>query len=306
MNRNTVTVVGSYAIGLTMRTPRMPVAGETLMASEFDQGPGGKGSNQAIQAARMGATTRLVAIIGRDGFGDDALALWKREGIDVSLVERDADLATGAGFILLDDRGENRILLHQGANALLTGERLPADIGTGAVVLTQLETPISAAVTAMRLGRRAGATTILNTAPAAPLPEGLLPDVDVLVFNETEARILLGRPPDQTVEESQLCRDLLARGAGAVVMTLGARGALVGRSEGFVHVEAPTVEVVDTTGAGDAFTGTLAAALAGGADLDSGVRRAVQAGALACTQLGVVPSLPARERISGAVPEVVA
>jgi ribokinase len=304
-----VTVIGSYAVGLTMRAPRIPVAGETLLADEFDQGPGGKGSNQAIQAARMGVPARLVAAVGRDGFGDAALALWASEGVDATLVRREADVATGAGFILLDAAGENRIMLYPGANALLDARRIGAladDIAGSAVVLAQLETAVAAAAAAMRAGRACGATTILNPAPAITLPDGLLADVDLLVPNETEARILLGLAPEAPADEAGLCAALLDRGAGAVVMTLGARGALMADAGGVTHVDAVAADVVDTTGAGDAFCGTLAAGLAQGRTREDAVRRAVCAGALACNRLGVVPSLPLIDRLERELSKAVA
>lgn len=297
---NGVTVVGSYAVGLTMRARRFPVAGETVLADEFDHGPGGKGSNQAIQAARLGANVTLVAAVGDDQFGDAALALWREEGVDCSIVSREPGMPTGAGFILLDADGENRIMLYPGANAALDERRVAAHadrIAGSAVVLAQLEISPRAAAAAMRVGRAGGALTILNPAPALPLDDTLLADVDLLVPNETEARILLGVAPLAAAAEEELCRALLARGAASVVMTLGARGALIADEHGIAHAQAPPTEVIDTTGAGDAFTGTLAAALAEGCPRDAAVRRAVHAGSLACTRLGVVPSLPTRDRL---------
>jgi ribokinase len=302
-----VTVVGSYAVGLTMRAPRIPVAGETLLADEFDQGPGGKGSNQAIQVARMGVPARLVAAVGSDDFGDAALALWASEGVDATLVRREADVATGAGFILLDAAGENRIMLYQGANGLLDAGRIAAladGIAGSAVVLAQLEIAVGAAAAAMRAGRACGATTILN--PATALPDPLLADVDLLVPNETEARILLGLAPEAPADEAELCAALLDRGPRAVVMTLGARGALIADAGGVTHVDAVAADVVDTTGAGDAFCGTLAAALAQGRTREDAVRRAVCAGALACNRLGVVPSLPPLDRLERELSKAVA
>lgn len=300
-----VTVVGSYAVGLTMRSARIPVAGETLLADEFDRGPGGKGSNQAIQIARLGLDAQLLAVVGDDGFGDDALALWRAEGVGVAGVAREPGAATGVGFILLDAAGENRILLYPGANALLSERRvevLSARIAGSGVVLAQLEIPAAGAAAAMRAGRVYGAITVLNPAPATALADGVLRDVDVLVPNETEARLLLGLAPGDHADERELCRALRARGAGTVVMTLGARGALIAGDGEPTHVPALTVGVVDTTGAGDAFTGTLAAALATGHAVEPAVRRAVVAGGLACTRLGVLPALPSLAELDDCLP----
>jgi ribokinase len=295
-----VTVVGSYAVGLTFRADRMPVGGETLLASDFDLGPGGKGSNQAIQAARMGASTQLVTVIGDDEFGRQALELWRAEGIHVGGVRCDPATPTGAGAILLDDAGENRILLFPGANAGLDAVALEDQrerIAAGAVVLTQLEISAETAAAALRIGREEGVMTILNPAPAQALPPEVLALADVLVPNESEARILTGRAPGDAVEDETLCAELLRAGARTVVLTCGWRGALVARDGNFESYPAPVVDVVDSTGAGDAFTGTLAAALAAATPLPDAVALAVRAGALACTRLGVIPGLPTRDQL---------
>ena len=285
-------VVGSYVTGFTMRAHRLPVGGETVLAEEFDHGPGGKGSNQAIQIARAGARARLLTAVGDDAFGRDALALWEAEGVDAGPVLRGGPRPTGAAMILLEASGENRIIVFPGANDRLDAAAVEAvDLQDASVLLTQLEIPGEPAGAAMRVGRAAGLTTILNPAPVRPLPDAVLADTDILTPNETEARVLTGRDPGTPVDELDLCAELRARGVGTVVMTLGARGALIAGAGEPETVAAPTVEVVDTTGAGDAFAGTLAATLAGGGSLREGVERAVVAGALACTKLGVVPSL---------------
>jgi ribokinase len=285
-------VVGSYVTGFTMRTRRLPVGGETVLADEFDHGPGGKGSNQAIQIARAGARARLLTAVGDDGFGRDALELWASEGVDAAPVLRGGPHPTGAAMILLEADGENRIIVYPGANERLDRAAVEAvDIEDASVMLTQLEIPGEAAGAALRVGRAAGLTTILNPAPVRPLPDEVLADADIVTPNESEARVLTGRAPGAAVDELELCAELRARGVGTVVMTLGARGALIAADGEPVWVAAPTVDVVDTTGAGDAFAGTLAATLADGGTLRAGVERAVVAGALACTKLGVVPSL---------------
>jgi ribokinase len=294
----TVLVVGSYVTGFTMRTARLPVGGETVLGDAFDAGPGGKGSNQAIQVARAGGQARLLTAIGDDGFGQDALALWAAEGVDATQVLRSDDLQTGAAMILLETTGENRIIVFPGANERLDAAAVNAlDLSDVAVVLTQLEIPADVAGAAMRAGRAAGRTTILNPAPVRPLPDDVLAATDILTPNETEARVLTGRDPGDDVDELTLCAELRERGVGTVVMTLGARGALIAGTGEPIRVPAPQVDVVDTTGAGDAFTGTLAATLAGGGTLQDAVARAAVAGALACTKLGVVPSLATAAQI---------
>lgn len=287
-----VVVVGSYVTGFTMRAQRLPVGGETVLADAFDHGPGGKGSNQAIQVSRAGGRARLLSAVGDDAFGRDALALWATEGVDAGAVLRGGAHPTGAAMILLEASGENRIIVFAGANERLDRAAVEAvDLADATVMLTQLEIPGEAAGAAMRVGRVAGLTTILNPAPVRSLPDAVLADTDVLTPNESEARVLTGHDPAADVDELELCAQLRARGVGTVVMTLGARGALIAGDGEPAQVPAPRVEVVDTTGAGDAFAGTLAATLASGGSVRDGVERAVVAGALACTKLGVVPSL---------------
>ncbi|CAN5704833.1 ribokinase [soil metagenome] len=290
-----VTVVGSFAVGLSLRADRFPVSGETVLARDFDQGPGGKGSNQAVQVARMGQPVELVGMIGADAYGDIATELFSAEGVGTRGLTRTTERNTGLGFILLDETGDNRILLDPGANALLTAEHvaLARDAVTdSSVVVTQLEIPEEAAIAGLRLGRAAGALTILNPAPARPLPPEVFALVDVLTPNQTEARVMLGLPPDHDGDDMDVCRRLVQLGVETVVLTRGRQGAVIVTEQGTVEVPALSVDVVDSTGAGDAFNGTLAEAVARGIPLEDAVRRACGAGALACTRLGVIPSLP--------------
>jgi ribokinase len=296
-----ITVIGSFAVGLTLRAPRFPVAGETLIGSDFDMGPGGKGSNQAVGAARLGAESHLVAVIGNDLFGDVAARLYAEEGVGASHLRRTSERNTGVGFITLNAEGQNQIVLDMGANHLLT----PADvdaaedlIAASRAVLSVLEIAPATAARAMQLARKHGVTSILNPAPAQPLDDALLGAVDVLTPNESELRLLCGLPPDDPRDTLALARQLQARGARHLVVTLGGAGALIVTAEGEVHhVTGQPVNVVDTTGAGDAFTSALGVALAEGQPLITAVRFATCAGALACTRLGVVPALPRRAEV---------
>jgi ribokinase len=299
-----ITVVGSYVVALTIEVDRAPVGGETVIGSGFAEGPGGKGSNQAIQVARLGADVALVAVIGDDRFGRDAQALWRSEGVDASHVVVRESAATGAGFIVVEAGGENRIVIDRGANSHLGATSVEAAaerISRSAVVLTQLEIPTEAAVAAMRAARAAGAISILNPAPARALTDEALALVDVLTPNETELRILAGRPTHQDggdpLEDG---RELVRRGVGTVVLTRGGAGAVIIRTDGELAVPAPLVDAIDTTGAGDAFNGALAVGLALGASLADAVHIAVVAGALACTRRGVVPSLPTAAELAAA------
>jgi ribokinase len=300
-HRPVITVVGSFAVGLTLRAPRFPVAGETLIGSDFDLGPGGKGSNQAVAAARLGAESHLVAVIGTDTFGQVALDLYLRELVDAAHVRRTPERNTGVGFIILNAAGENQIVLDMGANHLLAPddvEQAEDLIARSDAVLSVLEIDPATAARAMTLARRHHVITVLNPAPAQWLDDDLLAAVDVLTPNESELRILSGLAPDDPTGTLELAHRLQQRGARQLVVTRGRQGALVVTADGATHeVPGVPVGVVDTTGAGDAFTGALAVALAEKQPLLEAVRFATVAGALACTRLGVIPALPSRAEV---------
>ncbi len=294
-------MVGSYATGLTMRVDRIPGAGETLLGTGYRVDFGGKGSNQAVGCARLGAHVDFVGKIGKDSFGDMALGLYRDEGIDVTHVKQSAEAPTGVGFIVVETKsGQNCIVLDPGANELLTAADVSAAAGalqSAAVVLTQLETPAEAAEAGLTIGRTAGAITILNPAPVRPLPASLLGVVDVLTPNETEAKVLTGRVPDDSIDPEIVAHELIRRGVKQVVMTLGENGALLVSSSGCNRFPAVPVRAMDTTGAGDAFNAGLATALAHGANLEEAVRFAVIVGGMAVTKDGVIPSLPRRQEV---------
>ncbi len=298
--RPVITVVGSYAVGLVMRIDRAPAAGETVIGSAFAEGPGGKGSNQAIQAARLGADVALVVAIGRDAYGDAARALWAAEALRLDHVLVRDGVPTGAGFVLVEPDGQNRIVLDPGANAGLVPTEVESArdrIGASGAVVAQLEIPVETAIAAMREARSHGVPAILNPAPARPIEAEALASVDVLTPNETELRILAGRGPDAAGADLDDCRRLLRDGVRCVVLTRGEAGARIVRDDGVLDVPSPAVDVVDTTGAGDAFSATLAVAVAAGEPIEAAVRRAVVAGALACTRMGVVPALATGDEI---------
>jgi ribokinase len=284
-----------------MRVERIPGAGETLLGTGYRVDFGGKGSNQAVGCARLGARVDFVAKIGKDSFGDMALGLYRDEGIDVTYVTQSAEAPTGVGFIVIDaNSGQNCIVLDPGANELLTAADVSAaasDLKPAGVLLTQLEIPVDAAEAALAGGRAAGAVTILNPAPVRPLPASLLEFVDVLTPNETEARVLAGRAPDDSIDPEIVARELIGRGVKQVVMTLGEKGALLVTESSCQRFPAVLVRAVDTTGAGDAFNAGLATALAQGMSLEGAVQFAVIVGAMAVTKDGVIPSLPRRPEV---------
>jgi len=294
-----ITVVGSYATGLTMKVKRLPSAGETLLGTGYRVDYGGKGSNQAVGCARLGAKVRFVAKVGKDAFGEMAVRLYRDEGIDIRHVTQTADAPTGVGFIVVEAKsGSNCIVLDPGANELLTAaEVLEVAFESSPVVLTQLEIPVPAAEAALAQGRARGAVTILNPAPVRSLPESMLQMVDVLTPNEVEARLLVGRSPDAAIDPEAVAHELIRRGVKQVVMTLGEKGAVIVTASSCTHVPAIPVAAVDTTGAGDAFNAGLATAIAFGANREDAVRFGVVTGGLAVTKEGVIPALPNREEL---------
>ncbi len=308
MKKPEVTVVGSFAVGLTMRAPKLPIFGETMLGTDFDMGPGGKGSNQAVATARLGAHSALLALIGADKLASIATDLYAAEGVDTALVSTRTERATGVGFIILNDKGENFIILDMGANELMdvaTVDAGEARIAQSDVVMAVLEIPTPAAARAMELGRKNGARTILNPAPARQLPDTIFRHVDYLTPNESELRILLGLPADDPRSSRELAAELRRRGVRNVVVTLGRTGALILTDELDVTVPAVPVNVVDTTGAGDAFNSGFAVALAEGRSIVDAVRFGVVCGGIACTRLGVVPSLPDRSQADALFAEAI-
>ncbi|MBN1979771.1 MAG: ribokinase [Anaerolineae bacterium] len=293
-----VAVVGSLNMDLIARAPRIPQPGETILGGDFCTAPGGKGANQAVAAARLGAQVSMVGRVGSDAFAQTLLASLAAAGVDHRHVIQDAQAATGVALIVVDDRGQNSIVVAPGANARLS----PADvdaaraaIAAAGVLLLQLESPLEAVARAAELAHAHGVTVVLNPAPARKLPTALLALVDVLVPNESETAILAGLPDGVQVEAQAMA--LLDLGVGAALLTLGERGALLAQPGSIEHVPAFRVTPVDTTAAGDAFVGGFAAALAEGRSPVEAVRWGCAAGALATTKLGAQPSLPTRQEV---------
>ncbi len=294
-------VVGSYNTGLTIRVPRRPALGESLVGDSFDMGPGGKGTNQAIGAARLGAEVRLLVCLGGDAFAQDALALYRREGIEVDLVQQMPGAYSGIGFVNILPSGENWITVDLGANLLMRPrhvENCAALFGECEILMTQLEIPLETALTALRIGKESGALTILNPAPARRLEGERLTDVDILTPNASEARLLLGLPPEDPSPPLALARRLLDLGAGSVVVTLGEAGALIVNAEGARRVPAIPIKAVDVTGAGDSFNAAMAVALGAGETLDDAVAFGARVGAYTALRLGVIDGLPTREELA--------
>lgn len=297
-----VAVIGSYGVGLWITAPRMPAGGETVLGRGFEFGNGGKGSNQAIGVARLRGRCAILACVGDDRFGAEAMELWAREGVDASNVRVSTTAPTMAGFIILDETGENRIITDPGANSELTSQDVDAFVPIlrrSRVMITQMEIPVFTLAAGLSAARAAGCRTIVNPAPASEIPRDVLALADVITPNQTEARILLGLPPDDPRPDADIAQLLIEAGVGAVAMTRGADGALLLTADQLRHVPAPSVKVVDTTGAGDGFNGAFALALARGQDLETAVHAGVVAGSCVVRRQGVVPALPTQTDIDG-------
>lgn len=294
-----IAVVGGYGVGLTVRTPRSPGIGETILGSGFSAGPGGKGSNQAVGAVRLGARVDLLTAVGQDRFGQDGISLWLSEGISADKVVTVEDKPTMAGFIMVEPTGDNRIIVAPGALARVSETHVMAfkdELERADVCLVSLEVSIEAAVTALHIAHAAGTTTILNPAPAVTLPASVWQSVDYVTPNESEAATLCGLD-DSSSDDERI--DSLRRLTGAiVVMTTGHRGAFVDDGATRSLYQAPTVDnIVDTTGAGDAFSAAFATAIAERQPLKEAVEFANAAGAISVQRHEVVPSLPRRNEL---------
>jgi ribokinase len=299
-----VVVVGSSNTDMTVHLPRLPAAGQTVLGGGFASAPGGKGANQAVAARRAGASVSFVTAVGDDELGKAALAGYLREGIDVSHARGVEGMPSGVALIFVGEGGENMIGVASGANLKLTPadiDRLPNSLfQAGDVLLAGLEIPVGTAIRAIERGSAAGMQVVLNPAPVPALKEAqktaLLRAASVITPNQGEALVLAGMNAGDT--DWDACADrLLAAGARAVVITLGARGCLVATPGLTFRLAAFPVEVRDTVGAGDAFNGALAVALAEKRSLPDAARWASAAAALATTHPGAQPSLPFRDAI---------
>jgi ribokinase len=302
MNDHTpiIAVVGSLNMDLVTRTERRPQPGETLLGQSFAMFVGGKGLNQTIAAARLGAHVRMIGRVGRDDFGAQLTRTLAAEQIDTRHVTHDDAAGSGVATIVVDGAGDNTIIVVSGANWRLSAadvERAADAIAGADVLVMQLEVPLDAVVRAAEIAHAAGVRVLLNPAPARTLPDELLRLVSILTPNETEARLLTGIEIAGDESAERAAHALLARGVGAAVLTLGARGALLVDGERAVRVPGYSVPVVDTTAAGDAFCGALAVQLARGHTLEQAVRYANAAGALATTVAGAEPAMPRAEAV---------
>lgn len=287
-----IVVVGSLNMDMVVRTPHLPNMGETVIGSDFRNYPGGKGANQAVAAARLGAQVKLVGRVGADSFGDILLDTLAQAGVDTTHVVQLENTASGVAFITVDDGGQNTIVVASGANGSLSPEDVSAAesaFSGASVLLVQLECPLAAVERAIQLAKRHGAQVVLNPAPAQLLDASLLKRVDYLIPNQTELALLAGQDSIQSA-----IRVLHEHGVGRLVVTMGSEGALVVDGEFQEQVPTYPVQVVDTTAAGDAFAGAFAVGLTEGLSILQAAVWGNAAGALAVTRSGAQPSLPTR------------
>lgn len=296
-----IVVVGSLNMDLVVRVPHMPVPGETILGSNFETIPGGKGANQAVGAARMGAKVSMIGCVGDDEFGQALVGNLQNEGVDISHISISSSDATGIAMITLDEKGQNSIVVASGANMALTPEdvrkawEVIEDID---LVVMPLEVSLPCIEETVRLASKDLVKVVLNPAPAQILSDEILQNVDVLVPNESETSLLTGMDLTTTEEADQAAAKLLEKGPGTIVLTLGSRGSLLVTPNKASQIFEPyQVEVVDTTAAGDAFVAALSVGLADDLSFEDAVQQANAAGALAVTKMGAQPCMPTLDEV---------
>jgi ribokinase len=300
-DKQLIIVVGSSNTDMVIKAPKFPVPGETLLGGTFFMFPGGKGANQAVAAARLGGQITFVARVGSDIFGNQALQQFQQEGINTEYIISDPKNPSGVALITLDAKGENTIVVAQGANGALTTEdvnKAEKEFEKADIILMQLETPLDTIRSAIALASRDGKKVILNPAPAQPLPEDLFKELFIITPNESETETLLGIKISDLSSLEQAAQKLYNLGVKNVVITLGAEGAYLFNSEGGRHIPIQKVTPVDTTAAGDIFNGALAVAIAEGNSIVQAVEFANRAAALSVTRMGAQSSAPYRSEVT--------
>lgn len=292
-----ILVIGSSNTDMTIKGERLPLPGETVLGGAFEMGPGGKGANQAVAAKRLGGDVTFVCKVGRDLFGDNAVSLYDKEGIDTSHILR-SDKPSGTALILVDAKAENSIAVAPGANGDITVEDIEGIrtvIEESDYVILQLEIPVSAVMKAVEIAHKAGKYVILNPAPACSLPEEIFRNISLITPNQTEIALMTGCRVEDEASLRQAVARICEMGVKDVVVTLGSKGSLVCTGEEFIQVPSKKVKAVDTTAAGDTFCGGLAVALSEGKSLAEAAAFATSASALTVQKMGAQNSIPFRK-----------
>ena len=305
MKKPVITIIGSYMMAMTMRVERFPTCGETLIGHGFQHIHGGKGTNQAVECARLGATVHHVICVGQDSYGDGIIEICEREGINVQHIKRSATRSSGVAFVIVNDEGSNIITLDLGANMDLLSEDVAAVesiIAQSDIILIQMEISTSTIAAAVNAAKRLGVKVILNPAPYQYLPDEIWANVAIATPNETEAKLMAEYDPEAQVDMEILGRKLLDKGIENVIITMGEKGAffMYGEEDGSIksgRVPVRKVDAVDTTGAGDTFSGALSVAVAEGKPIADAIRFAVAAASLSVMHFGVIDIMPYRKEV---------
>lgn len=306
LNQKQITVIGSLNMDLVVTADRLPIGGETIMGNGFSTIPGGKGANQAAAIARLGGNVHMIGRVGDDDFGQTLIRGLKHDGVNTEAIHVVENTSTGVALITVQASGENSIIVVAGANGKLTPADIEAEverIGKSDVLVAQLETPLDGIIQAFAMAKgleskESKVYTILNPAPARPLPEVLLANVDLLTPNESELALLSGKPVNHMDDVKEAAQVLFSRGVKEMVVTLGSEGAMYLNHEGRTHHQpAFKVKAVDTTAAGDSFTGALAVMLSEGKDIEEAMAFACKVGAITVQTLGAQSSLPHRAAV---------
>lgn len=297
-NKSNILVIGSLNADLVIRAPRFPAPGETIHGEDLVTFPGGKGANQAVAVARLGARVAMVGRVGNDVFGANLIDNLTQNHVDVKQIITDESTPTGTAVIIVDPDGQNSIVLSPGANAkVISNDIKPEAIANSSLLLLQFEIPIETVVHSANLAREKGLCILLNPAPAHILPDELLAAADFILPNESELGLLTRRTLDDLGSIEAASRSLIARGARNIIVTLGEKGAMIVNKDGAILIRAYKVKAIDTTAAGDAFVGGFAVGLSNGKSLEDAVQYACACGALATTKFGAQPSLPMAEDV---------
>lgn len=301
MQKSSIIVVGSSNTDMVIKSPHLPLPGETILGGTFFMNAGGKGANQAVAAARLGGDITFIAKVGDDIFGKQAIELFSKAGIDTTYVFTDAQHPSGVALINVDDKGENCIVVASGANAALFKEDLEIakdKIANASIVLMQLETPIVTVEYVAAFAKEKGIQVVLNPAPAAGLSDELLQNINIITPNQHEAAMLTGTEVNDLDSAKHAAKILNGKGVETIIITLGAEGALLYYKDFFTLIETPKVKAVDTTAAGDVFNGALVVALSEGASMVHAVEYACNAAAISVTRLGAQASAPYRNEVA--------